>query len=278
MHFDKGQLPPAKAFRSLTVYDADYFFVDNPLNRCTLSTRDPLVPNRPGRQPRSGPRSQLAARAEGHVHPDASAVLPERDAAVHHRRQLESAGGQEGRLTLPGEGFTATHATRRGGRLETCRPSVGTPASARSARRTRVDGPGAPAPMSVSRKNCARRRRDARDRRRGRTSRPRRRACAATSSDVRPVAWPRRRPWRTRRVLLRQREHGGTGEVARVSGSAFGCVGSRRRPSAARASDTPPPARTPARRAGAARAAQYPTIVRRSMGAAPCRAASSASA
>jgi hypothetical protein len=33
MHFPKGQLPPAQGFWSLTMYDQDYFFVDNPLRR-----------------------------------------------------------------------------------------------------------------------------------------------------------------------------------------------------------------------------------------------------
>ena len=39
MHFSKGQTPPAKGFWSLTMYDADYFFVTNSLNRYTLSSR-----------------------------------------------------------------------------------------------------------------------------------------------------------------------------------------------------------------------------------------------
>lgn len=39
MHFAKGQTPPADAFWSLTMYDDTYFFVDNPLNRYTLSSR-----------------------------------------------------------------------------------------------------------------------------------------------------------------------------------------------------------------------------------------------
>jgi hypothetical protein len=39
MHFDKGQTPPAEGFWSLTMYDDQYFFVDNPLNRYTLSSR-----------------------------------------------------------------------------------------------------------------------------------------------------------------------------------------------------------------------------------------------
>lgn len=39
MHFDKGQTPPADGFWSLTMYDDKYFFVDNPLNRYTISSR-----------------------------------------------------------------------------------------------------------------------------------------------------------------------------------------------------------------------------------------------
>jgi hypothetical protein len=39
LHFDKGQTPPADGFWSLTMYDDKYFFVDNPLNRSTLSSR-----------------------------------------------------------------------------------------------------------------------------------------------------------------------------------------------------------------------------------------------
>jgi hypothetical protein len=48
MHFDKGQMPPAEAFWSLTMYDAEYFFVDNPLNRYTVSSRSPFVANPDG--------------------------------------------------------------------------------------------------------------------------------------------------------------------------------------------------------------------------------------
>lgn len=39
-HFDKGQTPPANAFWSITMYDADYFFADNPLNKYTVSPRN----------------------------------------------------------------------------------------------------------------------------------------------------------------------------------------------------------------------------------------------
>jgi hypothetical protein len=46
--FPKGQLPPVDGFWSLTMYDADYFFVNNPLNRYTLSQRNKLKENDDG--------------------------------------------------------------------------------------------------------------------------------------------------------------------------------------------------------------------------------------
>jgi len=48
MHFPKGQLPPVDGFWSLTMYNADYFFVDNPLNRYTLSSRNDFKLNADG--------------------------------------------------------------------------------------------------------------------------------------------------------------------------------------------------------------------------------------
>jgi hypothetical protein len=40
MRFEKGQFPPVNGFWSLTMYDENFFFVDNPLNRYTLSARN----------------------------------------------------------------------------------------------------------------------------------------------------------------------------------------------------------------------------------------------
>ena len=48
MHFEKGQMPPAKGFWDLTMYDAGYFFVDNPLDRYTLSQRNKFKENADG--------------------------------------------------------------------------------------------------------------------------------------------------------------------------------------------------------------------------------------
>ncbi len=48
MHFDKGEMPPVDGFWSLTMYDADYFFVANKLNRYTLSSRNKFKTNADG--------------------------------------------------------------------------------------------------------------------------------------------------------------------------------------------------------------------------------------
>jgi len=48
MHFDKGQVPPVKAFWSLTLYDADGYFAANPIKRFAIGDRDPLKYNADG--------------------------------------------------------------------------------------------------------------------------------------------------------------------------------------------------------------------------------------
>jgi hypothetical protein len=48
MHFAKGQTPPANGFWSLTMYNADYFFVDNKLNKYTVSPRNDSKYNEDG--------------------------------------------------------------------------------------------------------------------------------------------------------------------------------------------------------------------------------------
>ena len=44
----KGQLPPVKGFWSITMYDEKYFFVDNPINRYSISARQDLKSNPDG--------------------------------------------------------------------------------------------------------------------------------------------------------------------------------------------------------------------------------------
>jgi hypothetical protein len=48
MRFPKGQLPPTSGFWSLTMYNSDYFFVPNPINRYSISARQALKANPDG--------------------------------------------------------------------------------------------------------------------------------------------------------------------------------------------------------------------------------------
>ncbi|RJF75881.1 DUF1254 domain-containing protein [Rhodopseudomonas palustris] len=64
LHFDKGATPPARAFWSVTLYDADGFQVANALDRFALSSWMPLKPNPDGsldlliQNPNPGPDKQ----------------------------------------------------------------------------------------------------------------------------------------------------------------------------------------------------------------------------
>jgi hypothetical protein len=48
LHFDADQLPPATAFWSVTMYDAEGFHAANELDRFAIGDRDPLVHNPDG--------------------------------------------------------------------------------------------------------------------------------------------------------------------------------------------------------------------------------------
>ena len=48
MHFAKGQMPPVSGFWSMTMYDSNYFFVANPINRYSISARQNLKSNPDG--------------------------------------------------------------------------------------------------------------------------------------------------------------------------------------------------------------------------------------
>jgi hypothetical protein len=48
IHFEKGQTPPVSGFWSITMYDENFFFVANPLNRYSISPRQDLKYNADG--------------------------------------------------------------------------------------------------------------------------------------------------------------------------------------------------------------------------------------
>lgn len=48
VRFPPGHLPPTRGFWSVTMYDENYFFVANPLNRYSISARQALKPNPDG--------------------------------------------------------------------------------------------------------------------------------------------------------------------------------------------------------------------------------------
>ncbi|MFT3779126.1 MAG: DUF1254 domain-containing protein [Ottowia sp.] len=48
LHFGKDEIPPAKAFWSLSMYGADQFFAANPIGRYAIGDRDPLRYNADG--------------------------------------------------------------------------------------------------------------------------------------------------------------------------------------------------------------------------------------
>jgi len=48
VHFGKDQLPPVNGFWSITMYDANYFFVANPIDRYSISARQNLKKNPDG--------------------------------------------------------------------------------------------------------------------------------------------------------------------------------------------------------------------------------------
>jgi hypothetical protein len=48
VHFAKDELPPVEGFWSITMYDSNYFFVANPINRYSISPRQHLKQNADG--------------------------------------------------------------------------------------------------------------------------------------------------------------------------------------------------------------------------------------
>ena len=99
MHFTPAQAVSADGFWSLTMYDADYFFVENALVRYSLSARDQLKLNPDGsldlyiqrHPPGADLESNWLPAAGGQVHPHAAVLLAQ---AIPPRRLLEDPAGE----------------------------------------------------------------------------------------------------------------------------------------------------------------------------------------
>jgi len=48
IHFEKGEFPPVRGFWSLSMYDEEMYFVDNPIRRYVIGDRDKLQFNKDG--------------------------------------------------------------------------------------------------------------------------------------------------------------------------------------------------------------------------------------
>ena len=101
MHFPKGQTPPVNGFWSLTMYDADYFFVANPLNRYTVSARATSSSTTPtARSTSTSSTSRRARTRKSNWLPAPKGkfvlmlrhVLAEGEGPLDPRRHLEDAG------------------------------------------------------------------------------------------------------------------------------------------------------------------------------------------
>ena len=104
MHIDKGEMPPVDGFWSLTMYNGEYFFVDNPLNRYTVSSRSKFKTNADGsvdiyiqnESPGKDKEANWLPAPKDKFILMLRLVLAEGKAALDHRRQLEDSAGEAG--------------------------------------------------------------------------------------------------------------------------------------------------------------------------------------
>ena len=104
MRFEKGQLPPVDAFWSLTMYDTDFFFVPNAINRYDLRQRDKFVTNADGsvdmyiqaESPGKDKEANWLPAPKGKFVLVMRMYAPTADAADDPRRQLDAAAGEAG--------------------------------------------------------------------------------------------------------------------------------------------------------------------------------------
>ena len=106
IRFAKDQTPPVEGFWSITMYDSQYFFVANPLNRYSISPRQDLKANADGSvdiyiqhgSPGADKESNWLPAPDWQVHPDAADVLAERGRALDPGRKLDHPRGGQGRI------------------------------------------------------------------------------------------------------------------------------------------------------------------------------------
>ncbi|MFT3779124.1 MAG: DUF1254 domain-containing protein [Ottowia sp.] len=97
LHLDKHQIPPVDAFWSLTMYGADQFFVDNPINRYAIGDRDRLAYNADGSLDIYIQRESPGKDKESNWLPAAAGPF-----SATMRVYLPHAEAADGRWTLPG--------------------------------------------------------------------------------------------------------------------------------------------------------------------------------
>ena len=130
-HFNKGELPPANAFWSITMYDKDYFFVPNAINRYTVSSRNKFKTNADGsidlyvqnESPGKDKESNWLPAPKDEFVLMMRLYWPKETPPSHPRRHVEAARGQAGvlapsagsRMCTPGRGPVCT-CPRVGGR------------------------------------------------------------------------------------------------------------------------------------------------------------------
>ena len=106
MHFAKGQLPPVKGFWSLTMYDANYFFVANPINRYSISARQNLKTNADGsvdlyiqnQSPGADKETNWLPAPAGKFILMLRMYWPNGEGPLDNRRIMENSSGAEGQL------------------------------------------------------------------------------------------------------------------------------------------------------------------------------------
>ena len=126
IHFEKDQTPPVQGFWSITMYDDKYFFVENPINRYSISARQNLKKNTDGSTDILHPEGlarcrqgiELVASSRRQVRADAADVLAEREqpfdpqwhrGKYHRSRKLHDPGANVRSWHLADIGLCAAH-------------------------------------------------------------------------------------------------------------------------------------------------------------------------